>query len=146
MKLNSSILCIVAWPVIICVMLSLVIFSISPAVAQGLVYRLDAGNNSVLSLDRLYSGQECGLESYSGRVVARNFNQVGTHLESITVELRSGRRIFVNVIIDWDEISDIAKQMTLEGLQTLLRQGRNVSIEVAHCGASGRFTILNGVR
>ena len=112
----------------------------------GPAFQLDPSQSRVLSLSGLAADPDCHPGMLSGRVAARQFDRRGTGLTGITIEDRSGRRIFVNVDVKTDDLGMYQIAWINEGLTTLLRQDARVSLTVKLCGAAGRMMFLDAVR
>jgi hypothetical protein len=120
----------------------------SPSIDSGLPsYKLDRSGTKVISLWGLTSAHDCVSDgTYStGRIIQRKFGSDGLILNGIVVET-SGGRVFVNVEVELDKLDNATRSWIVNGLQTLLAEGRSVEFTVVACGAAGRVEILNAVR
>jgi hypothetical protein len=121
----------------------------TPRTTSGLPsYQLDRLGTKVISLSGLTTVHDCVSDGvYStGKVIQRKFDSDGLVLNGFIVEAPSGSREFVNVEVDFDKMDNATKAWIMNGLQTLLAEGRSVEFNVAACGAAGRVEILNAVR
>lgn len=110
-------------------------------------YKLDGKQERVLELSNLSPGGDCHPSRIAGRVVKRSFDQNGIWVQSLTVEERGGARTYINVdTISIDTASRVAMSWAANGLQTLAREGRQVSLGVKLCGAAGRVIMLDAIR
>jgi hypothetical protein len=100
------------------------------------ITQLDAGD---------VSNDMCKRDTFSGKVVARSFNDVGIELTGFTVESPNGARDFVNVTIPKDLNMALLGHVT-QGLQMLTKIGRHVSGQTFRCGAAGRVVYLDGIK
>jgi len=126
--------------------LSLMTFQCGAAVAEPR-YKLDPKQEKAIELSNLSPSPDCHPGTLTGRVAKRNFDDQGVRMISVVVEDRSGERSLIN--IDTDEIGNASRLVqgwVAQGLQTLLREGRTVTLKVRWCGAAGRVAMLDGVR
>jgi peptidoglycan hydrolase-like protein with peptidoglycan-binding domain len=110
-------------------------------------YLLDGSGKQVVALGNLSPGP-CSRASLSGRVVKREFDASGLLPTGLTIESSSGERSFINIDLNAlaaPQLSMVAKEWIVSGLQTLLREGREVALSVKLCGAAGRVAYLDAV-
>jgi hypothetical protein len=101
-----------------------------------------AGQTTELS--GLYADQSCSSVDIKGRVVKRDFASDALSITGFVVERRDGTRQFVNVSIPSD-LSMVARSVVDDGLQRLLREGREVRASCLACGAAGRVLTLERI-
>lgn len=58
----------------------------------------------------------------------------------------SAKREFVNIDVTLDKSDSLARSWIMNGLQTLLAEGRSVQIDVRLCGAAGRVKMIDAIR
>ena len=119
----------------------------APVQAQVPGYLLDGSGKQVVALGNLSPGP-CSRASLSGRVVKREFDASGLLPTGLTIESSSGERSFINIDVNAlaaPQLSMVAKEWIVSGLQTLLREGREVALSVKLCGAAGRVAYLDAV-
>ena len=110
-------------------------------------YKLDPKQEKAIELSNLSPSPDCHPSTLTGRVAKRAFDDQGVRMVSVVVEDRSGERSLIN--IDTDEIGNASRLVqgwVAQGLQTLLREGRTVTLKVRWCGAAGRVAMLDGVK
>ena len=85
-----------------------------------------------------------------GKVVKRNFSDDGLALVGLVLELSSGELTHINLdafdTLEEDHVNLADRSWIVQGHQTLLRQGSNVSADVQACGAGGRVLMLDRIR
>jgi hypothetical protein len=113
--------------------------------ASAPAYELDASQSHVTALSNLYPDPECHPAEISGRVVHREFDEEGIAVTGVTIEESSGERLLANVEVDVKSIDRVRAGWIVQGLQTLLKEGSNVSLGVRLCGASGRVVMVDAV-
>jgi hypothetical protein len=119
----------------------------TPVQAQVPGYLLDGSRKQVVALGNLSPGP-CSRASLSGRVVKRQFDASGLLPTGLTIESSSGERSFINIDVNAlaaPQLSMVAREWIVSGLQTLLREGREVALSVKLCGAAGRVAYLDAV-
>jgi hypothetical protein len=119
----------------------------APVQAQVPGYLLDGSGNQVVALGNLSPGP-CSRASLSGRVVKREFDASGLLPTGLTIESSSGERSFINIDVNAlaaPQLSMVAREWIVSGLQTLLHEGREVALSVKLCGAAGRIAYLDAV-
>ncbi len=110
-------------------------------------YQLDRTQSRVLALSNLYPDADCHPSQLYGRIVRRQFdNKIGSLVNGITVEVDDGRRTFVNVAVDLENLDMATRGWIVEGLQSLLKEGNRVVLGVKLCGAAGRVMIVDSIR
>jgi S1-C subfamily serine protease len=118
---------------------------VAPIRAQTPDYRLDSSGLQVISLFNLSPG-ECYATSISGRIVKREFDARGVVPSGVSVEVPSGERSFINIDqYALAQLSNVARSWIITGLQTLLNEGREVTLAIKLCGAGGRVAYLDAV-
>ena len=84
----------------------------------------------------------------NGRIAKREFDKKGVVITGVVIEDASGARAFINVDPSWlnsPQLSTVARDSISTGLQTLLREGRQVDLVIRRCGAAGRVLTLDEV-
>jgi hypothetical protein len=112
-------------------------------------YQVDSSGTKVISLSNLASdASDCHLDrgSYPVKVVKRKFDEDGLKLIGIVIEGDNGSREYVNVSVNFDKADMVTTSLVMNGLHTLLAEGRFVVIDVRFCGAAGRVQMIDGVR
>jgi hypothetical protein len=118
---------------------------VAPIRAQTPDYRLDSSGLQVISLFNLSPG-ECFATSISGRIVKREFDARGVVPSGVSVEVPSGERSFINIDqYALAQLSNVARSWIITSLQTLLNEGREVTLGIKLCGAGGRVAYLDAV-
>jgi hypothetical protein len=110
-------------------------------------YQLDAGQNNLLSMSHLYDDNPiapCQRGSLRGKVVHRDFER-GVRLTGFAIEVPEGDRMYINVSIDDAKLAEVEKGWIFGNLPKLIRDGQQVDINVAYCGAAGRMMLLDGI-
>jgi hypothetical protein len=97
-----------------------------------------------LELSGLYADQSCSPIDVKGRVVKRDFAGDALTITGFIVERSDGTRQFINVSIPSD-LGMAARSMVDDGLQRLLKKGRDVRARALACGAAGRVLTLERV-
>ena len=95
-------------------------------------------------LSSLYSDQSCSPIDVKGRVVKRDFADDALTITGFIVERSEGTRQIVNVSIPSD-LGMAARSVVYDGLQRLLKEGRDVRARALACGAAGRVLMLERV-
>jgi hypothetical protein len=108
-------------------------------------YKLDSKQKRVIEIVSLGGVGDCVPSALIGTVVARQFNNDGIDLISVTLENKFGERTFINLNTP-NEFSLTDIEWIRRGLQTLLKVGNRVSLGVGFCGAGGRVNVLNAVK
>jgi hypothetical protein len=119
----------------------------APVQAQVPGYLLDGSGKQVVALGNLSPGP-CSRASLSGRVVKRQFDASGLLPTGLTIEGSAGERSFINIDVNAlaaPQLSMVAREWIVSGLQTLLHEGREVALSVKLCGAAGRVAYLDAV-
>jgi peptidoglycan hydrolase-like protein with peptidoglycan-binding domain len=119
----------------------------TPVQAQIPGYLLDGSGKQVVALGNLSPGP-CSRAFLSGRVVKREFDAKGLLPTGLTIESSSGERSFINIDVNaltTLQLSMVAREWIVSGLQTLLHEGREVALSVKLCGAAGRVAYLDAV-
>jgi hypothetical protein len=110
-------------------------------------YKLAGGK--VIELSKLSYG--CGSGGsravVGGKVVKVDFAKDGIWITGFVLEKKDGERTFINVDLreNLDKRDMVDRGYVKLGLQTLLRQGRNIHGEVELCGVAGRMMDLDSV-
>jgi hypothetical protein len=78
--------------------------------------------------------------------VKRQFGNDGLKLAGVVIEAANGSREFVNVDVEINKLDNATKSWVINGLQTLLAEGRSVQFNTVACGAAGRVQYLDAVR
>ncbi|WP_404292412.1 hypothetical protein ACD578_08945 [Microvirga sp. RSM25] len=121
------------------------------ALAQGTTseprFKLDKAQNRVVELSNLSPSDDCHPARIQGRVVKRSFDENGIVVQMFTIEESSGERSLINIdTAQLDEASMVARGWVVKGLQTLLREGQQVSVRIKLCGAAGRVVLADAIR
>jgi hypothetical protein len=122
----------------------------STAIAQSAkveepVYLLDKSSHRVLALKNLYPASDCHRAYAQGTVVMREFDKDGLRVIGFVLESKDGTRDHVNVDVNPDQMSMVAREWVYRGLQTLLKEGRRVRAVVMLCGAAGRISMAHEI-
>ncbi|MCF4124870.1 hypothetical protein [Methylobacterium sp. SyP6R] len=106
---------------------------------------MDASSGKIISLSNLSDKEDCFPSTLKGKIVKREFDRSGFNIESIILEKADGTRTFVNA---GDNRGDDAVTVgnVKRGLETMLKEGRNVVLGVWACGAAGRVLRIHSVR
>jgi hypothetical protein len=119
----------------------------APSFAQVPQYESDGTSRRTVRIKGLSSG-ECIKATMNGRVAKREFDKKGVVITGVVIENASGARAFINVDSSWlnsPQLSTVARDSISTGLQTLLREGRQVDLVIRRCGAAGRVLTLDEV-
>jgi len=132
------------------VLLALLVIALTwatPSLAEVPQYELDTASSRTVRIRGLSSGQ-CQKDTVQGRVAKREFDERGLVITGLVIEQASGARLYINVDRSWldsPQLTMVARNQILMGLQTLLKEGRQVDLVVGRCGAAGRVLILEEV-
>ncbi|MDB5578756.1 MAG: hypothetical protein JWR80_3932 [Bradyrhizobium sp.] len=119
------------------------------AQAQTPRYQLDSANNEVVSVSGLaeISATNCGKGSARGIIAKREFDESGLVPTGLVLEVESGARTFMNIDTSALKKSGVPRldaTWIINGLQTLTRIGRPVTVRFSVCG-SGAFHTVEGI-
>jgi hypothetical protein len=91
-------------------------------------YLLDRTRKNVVALSNLASESEsCQPSNLSGTIVKQQFDdKIGTLVTGVAVKEAGGQRSFANVDVMLDNTDMVTKGWVLQGLQLLLKEGRQV--------------------
>src|ERR1035441_825410 len=103
------------------------------------------GTHQTTRLGGLSDDPSCTMINIGGKVVQRNFAKDGVTMSGFAVEMPDGTRQHVNVWIS-DDLNMAEKSIVYDGLQRLLREGREMKGQATACGAAGRILMLDSVR
>ncbi len=95
-------------------------------------------------LSGLFGEPDCSSSPLRGKVVKREFAEDALTVKAFVVEIPNGTREFVNVELP-ENLDRATQSIVLDGLQRLLREGRDVNGVVEICGGSGRFLFLGEI-
>jgi hypothetical protein len=123
--------------------LPILVTLILPASSASVQYKEVGGRTKELS--GLFTDKDCQPAPIQGKVVKRDFAENGVSLSGFVLEEKDGSRTFVNVAIP-DDLDMVDLGYVTQGLQTLIREGRNIHGMVRACGAAGRVLTLESVR
>jgi hypothetical protein len=96
------------------------------------------------SLSGLDTMPDCTMVSFSGTVAQRTFRDDGVTMSEFVIEKTDGTRQLINVWVD--DVNMALKSIVYDGLQRLIRVGRQVTGQAAACGAAGRVLTLDSIR
>ena len=104
--------------------------------------------NHVVELSGLSSpcDSNAGIVPFQGTVIKREFASDEIHLKGFVIELADGSREYINVNDLPEDLGRIQLSWIVPGLQTLLREGREIQGTMELCGASGGVHNLDSVR
>ena len=109
-------------------------------------YRLDPDQKQVREIFNLNTDRNCDPAKLDGRVVRRQLDEkAGTLVTGVTIRESDGRLTSANVEVP-EDIDMATRGRIHDGLQTLLKEGNDVSLGVRLCGAAGRQLVVESVR
>ena len=109
-------------------------------------YQLDQKQTSVVQMSSLSPGSDCHPARLAGRVIKREFDDSALIVTGVVIEKRDGSRDFVAIDLELENASMADREWLITGLQTLLQEGKQVSLGVKLCGAAGRAVVLDSIR
>ncbi|MGA9444701.1 MAG: hypothetical protein WBV18_14995 [Methyloceanibacter sp.] len=115
---------------------------------DGPKYQLDEEGNvsKVYNLDPSGATNDyCLPDQFSGRVAKRKFDESGLIITGAVLEFDDGTRQFVNIEVDADAMDMMTTRFVAQGLQILLKEGREASLKLYRCGAAGRVLYVDAV-
>jgi hypothetical protein len=109
-------------------------------------YQLDQKQTRVVQMSSLSPGSDCQPAGLAGRVIKREFDDSALIVTGVVIEKRDGSRDFVAIDLELENASMADREWLITGLQTLLQEGKQVSLGVKLCGAAGRVVVLDSIR
>jgi hypothetical protein len=109
-------------------------------------YQLDQKQTRVVQMSSLSPGSDCHPAQLAGRVIKREFDNSALIVTGVVIEKRDGSREFVAIDLELENASMADREWLITGLQTLLREGKQVSLGVKLCGAASRAVVLDSIR
>jgi hypothetical protein len=109
-------------------------------------YQLDQKQTRVVQMSSLSPGSDCQPARLAGRVIKREFDDSALIVTGVVIEKRDGSRDFVAIDLELENASMADREWLITGLQTLLQEGKQVSLGVKLCGAAGRVVVLDSIR
>jgi hypothetical protein len=109
-------------------------------------YMLDRNKTRVLQMSNLSPGTDCEPSKLAGRVVKREFDTSALLVKAVVIEMPDGSRTRAEIGVDLEPASMVDREWLLNGLQTLLLEGRRVQLGVVLCGAAGRVIKVDTIR
>ena len=117
------------------------------SMAQAAEIKVTYAGSSPIAISGLVEQDGCHPDTIVGKVVKRTFDDGGILLQTAIIEQRSGERSLVN--IDDAKIKEAGVPVStsvVPALQVILREGKQVRMDIFACGAAGRVLVLNSVR